>query len=506
MQQKLADVATVAEENIVGVHVVKAFAQEPAEQAKFTRRSEAVFQQTLAREPPARDLRAAHLVRAAARAGGRAARGRAHGRARLAHARQLRRVQPLPRHARRCRCARSACGSARRSARPRRASASSRSSTSRRRSPTRPERDAAAARPRRDPLRERLVRVPDPDRPGAARRRPRHRAGQTVALIGHTGSGKTTLTSLVPRFYDVTAGRVHARRRRRARRDARRRCAARSASSRRTRSSSRRSVARTSPSARGDLADDEVERAARAAQAHEFIERLPKGYDTVIGERGITLSGGQRQRIAIARALAVDPRILILDDATASVDATTEAHIRAGPARGDARPDDAHHRAPPLDDRARRRDRRARRRADRRARHARRARARRARSTARSTSTACSSGSSPTRSRRAARWRTWHESPPAPAARSCSERGAEVDDWSWRKTRRRLGLLWRLTLPYRGAHGALGRLAAHRDGHRARAAVPREVRARRRGQRPRRLPPASSSSRSSSPPASRTGA
>jgi ATP-binding cassette subfamily B protein len=73
-----------------------------------------------------------------------------------------------------------------------------------------------------------------------------------------------------------------------------------------------------------------VERVARAAQAHEFVERLPQGYDTVIGERGITLSGGQRQRIAIARALAVDPRVLILDDATASVDATTEAHIRAG--------------------------------------------------------------------------------------------------------------------------------------------------------------------------------
>jgi ATP-binding cassette subfamily B protein len=80
----------------------------------------------------------------------------------------------------------------------------------------------------------------------------------------------------------------------------------------------------------GDLPQVDVEAAARAAQAHEFIERLPKGYDTVIGERGITLSGGQRQRIAIARALAVDPRILILDDATASVDATTEARIRAG--------------------------------------------------------------------------------------------------------------------------------------------------------------------------------
>jgi ABC-type multidrug transport system fused ATPase/permease subunit len=81
---------------------------------------------------------------------------------------------------------------------------------------------------------------------------------------------------------------------------------------------------------RGDLSDEDVERAAQAAQAHEFIEKLPKRYETVIGERGITLSGGQRQRIAIARALAVDPRILILDDATASVDATTEARIRAG--------------------------------------------------------------------------------------------------------------------------------------------------------------------------------
>ena len=70
-----------------------------------------------------------------------------------------------------------------------------------------------------------------------------------------------------------------------------------------------------------ELTDDEIERVARLAQAHEFIERLPQGYDTVIGERGITLSGGQRQRIAIARALVVDPRILILDDATASVDA-----------------------------------------------------------------------------------------------------------------------------------------------------------------------------------------
>ena len=81
---------------------------------------------------------------------------------------------------------------------------------------------------------------------------------------------------------------------------------------------------------RPEMSDDEVERVARLAQAHEFVERLPQGYETVIGERGITLSGGQRQRIAIARALALDPRILILDDATASVDATTESQIRNG--------------------------------------------------------------------------------------------------------------------------------------------------------------------------------
>ena len=153
--------------------------------------------------------------------------------------------------------------------------------------------------------------------------------GRTVALIGHTGSGKTTLAALVPRFYDATEGRVLV-------------------DGVDVRDVTRRSLRREigvisqdpflfSATVRENIAfgvldatDEQVERAARAAQAHEFVEELPHGYDTVIGERGITLSGGQRQRLAIARALVIDPRILILDDATASVDATTEARIRAG--------------------------------------------------------------------------------------------------------------------------------------------------------------------------------
>ena len=154
-------------------------------------------------------------------------------------------------------------------------------------------------------------------------------AGTTLALIGHTGSGKTTLASLIPRFYDVSAGRVLVD----------------GVDVRDVTLYSLRHEIGVIPQdpflfsttvreniafGRPEMSDDEVERVARLAQAHEFVERLPQGYDTVIGERGITLSGGQRQRIAIARALALDPRILILDDATASVDATTESQIRNG--------------------------------------------------------------------------------------------------------------------------------------------------------------------------------
>ncbi len=154
-------------------------------------------------------------------------------------------------------------------------------------------------------------------------------AGRTVALIGRTGSGKTTLATLVPRFYDVSSGRVLVDGvdiRRLQRRSLRREIGVISQDPFLFSASIRDNIALGMP----DAPLEAVEAAARAAQAHDFVLELPHGYDTVVGERGITLSGGQRQRIAIARALLIDPRILILDDATASVDATTEALIRAG--------------------------------------------------------------------------------------------------------------------------------------------------------------------------------
>jgi ATP-binding cassette subfamily B protein len=154
-------------------------------------------------------------------------------------------------------------------------------------------------------------------------------SGRTIALIGQTGSGKSTLASLVPRFYDVTDGRVTI--------DGADVRDVKVASLRRAigivaqdpflfSATVRDNITFGAP----DATDEDVIRAARLAQAHDFIEELPDGYETMVGERGITLSGGQRQRIAISRALILDPRILILDDATASVDATTEARIRLG--------------------------------------------------------------------------------------------------------------------------------------------------------------------------------
>jgi ATP-binding cassette, subfamily B, multidrug efflux pump len=151
--------------------------------------------------------------------------------------------------------------------------------------------------------------------------------GQTVALLGATGSGKTTIINLIPRFYDVSEGRVlidgH---------DVR---AVTIESLRQNigivlqettlfSGTIRENIAFGRP----DATDGEIVAAAQAAAAHDFIIRFPEGYDTPVGERGSTLSGGQRQRLAIARALLMDPRILILDDSTSSVDLSTEHQIQ----------------------------------------------------------------------------------------------------------------------------------------------------------------------------------
>ncbi len=150
--------------------------------------------------------------------------------------------------------------------------------------------------------------------------------GERVAVVGPSGSGKSTLAMLVPRFYDPIDGST-------------------TVDSHDVRTVTLRSLRRQvgvvfedsflfSDSVRANIAygrpeatDEEIEAAARTAQAHDFIEALPRGYDTAIGERGLTLSGGQRQRIALARAILYNPRILILDDATSSIDARTEAAV-----------------------------------------------------------------------------------------------------------------------------------------------------------------------------------
>jgi ABC-type multidrug transport system fused ATPase/permease subunit len=327
VQQKLADVATVAEENIVGVHVVKSFAQEPQEEEKFRARSEAVFQQSLR----ANRQRALYvpfiswvpmLAQGAVLLVG----------ARMVTSGQLSvggffafnlylgmLIMPL-------RSLGMWVGQAQR------ATASG-------------ER-IFQVMDEPEEISDRLGAVELPEGGGRLRfesvdfeymdGRPvlqdidlELEAGKTIALIGHTGSGKTTLTSLVPRFYDVSSGRVTL--------DGvdvrdvkltslRRAIGVISQDPFLFSATVRENITFGAPG----LDDAEVERIARLAQAHEFVELLPEGYDTVIGERGITLSGGQRQRLAIARALAVDPRVLILDDATASVDASTEARIRLG--------------------------------------------------------------------------------------------------------------------------------------------------------------------------------
>jgi ABC-type multidrug transport system fused ATPase/permease subunit len=154
-------------------------------------------------------------------------------------------------------------------------------------------------------------------------------AGSTVALVGPTGSGKTSLVALLARLYDPSDGavRVDGADLRSVDVGSLRRAIAFVADDSFLFSAT---VADNIAYARPEASRAEIELAARRAQAHEFIARLPDGYETVIGERGMTLSGGQRQRVAIARALVAEPRLLILDDATSSVDAQTEEAIKEG--------------------------------------------------------------------------------------------------------------------------------------------------------------------------------
>ncbi len=152
-------------------------------------------------------------------------------------------------------------------------------------------------------------------------------AGRTIALVGATGAGKTTLVNLIPRLYDPTEGAVlvdGADLRTVDLTSLRREIALVSDDAVLFSASLRENVAYARP----DATDAEVEDAARRAGLAEVVAELPDGYATRVGERGLTLSGGQRQRVAIARALLAQPRILILDDATSSVDATTESKIK----------------------------------------------------------------------------------------------------------------------------------------------------------------------------------
>jgi ATP-binding cassette subfamily B protein len=152
--------------------------------------------------------------------------------------------------------------------------------------------------------------------------------GQTVAVLGATGSGKSSLVNLVPRFYDVTAGQVlidgiDVRRIRQD--DLLANIGVVPQDSLLFSGTVRDNIRFGMP----DADDDAVVAAARAAQAHDFIQGLPQGYDTAVEPRGTNFSGGQKQRLAIARALLPQPRILILDDSTSSVDVETETRIQS---------------------------------------------------------------------------------------------------------------------------------------------------------------------------------
>ena len=327
VQQKMADVATVAEENIVGVHVVKSFAQEDAEQAKFDRRSEEVFVLSVkANRQRAFYVPMLSFLPLLSQAAILLVGGRMVANGSLSVGSFVRfnlylamLVMPL-------RALGMWIGQAQR------ATASGERIFQVIDEPEEIGDAPGAAELAPGPGRVTFDSVTfgyDPERPVLRAIDLELEAGKVVALIGHTGAGKTTLASLVPRFYDVQTGSVSI--------DGMDVRQVTLASLRREIGVIAQDPFLFSATVRENIAfgrpeatDEDIERAARLAQAHDFVAALPDGYDTVIGERGITLSGGQRQRVAIARALVVDPRILILDDATASVDASTEARIRDG--------------------------------------------------------------------------------------------------------------------------------------------------------------------------------
>lgn len=167
----------------------------------------------------------------------------------------------------------------------------------------------------------------DPDRPVVRDLSVRIAAGESVAVVGATGSGKSTLVRLLLRFYDVDSGHVlldGVDVRRLDLHELRRSIGVVFEDTLLFNDTVSANVSFADPAA----TTEQIEAAARLAGAHEFISRLPEGYDTVIGERGYSLSGGQRQRIAIARAILADPRVLVLDDATSAVDPSKEGEIR----------------------------------------------------------------------------------------------------------------------------------------------------------------------------------
>ena len=323
VQQKIADVTATAEENVTGSRIVRLFAREDDELAKFSDRSTRVFEA----EVSAARIRALYIpligflpnlaIVVLLYVGGREV---IDGSLSLGSLVAFYSYLMLPIYpaqvigwlmglAQRAIASGTAC--------TRSSTRCSRCSSARR--------DARAGRPRRGALRERVVLV----RRSAGARDVHLEvpAGHTIALVGHTGCGKTTLTNLVPRFYDAGDGRVLID----------------GLDVRDVRLTDLRghigvvtqdpflfstTVADNIRFGRPGATDEQVREAAERAQAAAFIEALPDGDETVVGERGLTLSGGQRQRIAIARALVVDPQILILDDATSSVDAETEFKIR----------------------------------------------------------------------------------------------------------------------------------------------------------------------------------